>query len=236
MDTFDCIWDRKLTGVQTDVLSDPGSRWSAAARLVPTGNRLLDIGVGDGGFAWNMLARVKEACGVDVSARAVDTANRRGVHAVQCDAGKEPIPFPDGHFDVVTCLDVIAYIAEPAALLAEIARVLCPGGVAILSSVNIRYVKFIVSLVFKGRFPRTSVDREAFDGGQIHYFTTGDIVALCHGAGLKTTHTQGIIPSDRLRLARACASWMPVREFLSTGFIVRAQKEGDQRAGSVGES
>ncbi|TAK29850.1 MAG: class I SAM-dependent methyltransferase [Chloroflexota bacterium] len=226
MSVYDRIWDRKLMGVQTDPLSDPGSRWAAASGLVPIGNRLLDIGVGDGGFAECMKPRVSEVFGIDVSPIAVQSARRRGIEAFVCDLDREASPFPDRHFDVITCLDVIEHVLDPRKLLLEISRLATPGGVVVVSTVNIRCVKYLHSVVLRGRFPRTSGDEEAYDGGHLHYFTTGDLRALLSGVGLVTTHAQGMIASRSLGFLRPWAACGPVREFLSAGIVVRARRAG----------
>ena len=49
-------------------------------------------------------------------------------------ANLEALPFPDGSFDVVLCTQVIEHLLDPARGLAEIARVLAPGGHAVITT------------------------------------------------------------------------------------------------------
>jgi ubiquinone/menaquinone biosynthesis C-methylase UbiE len=51
-----------------------------------------------------------------------------GRAATLVQAGVDHLPFPDGHFDTVVCTLVLCSVPEPAEAVAEIARVLKPGG------------------------------------------------------------------------------------------------------------
>lgn len=51
----------------------------------------------------------------------------------------ETLPFPDGSIDIVTCLTVIEHVESPALAIAEMARVLRPGGMLFLEAPNYRW-------------------------------------------------------------------------------------------------
>jgi SAM-dependent methyltransferase len=91
------------------------------------GKRLLDIGCGPRGsleWATNAAQRV----GLDPLVGAY-RALGIGSHTMDyCEAPAEEIPFPDGHFDVITSINSLDHVDDPAAVMAEIARVLRPGG------------------------------------------------------------------------------------------------------------
>ena len=54
------------------------------------------------------------------------------------DAERDPFPYPDGHFRTVLCCELIEHLStDPMHMMAEINRVLCPGGHLILSTPNI---------------------------------------------------------------------------------------------------
>jgi SAM-dependent methyltransferase len=54
------------------------------------------------------------------------------------------IPFPDAHFDAVTCVMVLEHVAEPAPFFAEVARVLRPGGYFVGHSISgLHYVTWL---------------------------------------------------------------------------------------------
>jgi SAM-dependent methyltransferase len=97
---------------------------------------VLDVACGSGGpdvyLARTTGARV---VGIDINAHAIETANERarreGLASVarfeQADA-RRPLPFEDGTFDAVVCVDAINHLADRRAVLREWYRVLKPGG------------------------------------------------------------------------------------------------------------
>ena len=90
--------------------------------------RILDAGCGTGG----LLARLSEAgwaAGVDLSSVALGWAQRRSLTNLGL-ASVESLPFRDGVFDLVTCIDVLYHLQvhEDVAALREFHRVLRPGG------------------------------------------------------------------------------------------------------------
>jgi SAM-dependent methyltransferase len=89
-------------------------------------NRFLDIGSGGGSLLEAAKRAGWEAEGVEVSRTAVEHVRSLGfqVHWGEL-AGAS---YPSGHFDVITASEVIEHVAEPEAMLKEIARILRPGG------------------------------------------------------------------------------------------------------------
>jgi SAM-dependent methyltransferase len=92
------------------------------------GARLLDAGCGSGRML-DELARYGRVWGVDLSSEAVAAARSRGHEVVR--AAIESMPFGDGAFDLVTCLDVIEHTCDERDALAELRRVTRPGGLLI---------------------------------------------------------------------------------------------------------
>jgi SAM-dependent methyltransferase len=100
--------------------------WRLALRLVAEARprRVLDAGCGTAELA-ALIAAPEVVC-VDASQAAVEAARSRGLRAEVAEL--ERLPFVDGAFDVVTCNWVLYHLADVDAALAEIARVLRPGG------------------------------------------------------------------------------------------------------------
>ena len=94
----------------------------AVAELRP--KRVLDAGCGAGDFA--LMIAAPEVVGVDVSPAMVERARSRGLDARPGDIGS--LPFDDGEFDVVTCNWVLYHLDDVDHGVAELARVLKPGG------------------------------------------------------------------------------------------------------------
>jgi SAM-dependent methyltransferase len=111
-----------------------GQRAIASALLEPVlgagasgPRRLLDAGCGTG-FNLLALGRLGRATGVDLAPEAIAFCRERGVRAVR--ASLLALPFPDAAFDAVTSFDVIyhAWVTDDRAAVAEMARVVRPGG------------------------------------------------------------------------------------------------------------
>ena len=99
-----------------------------------SGLHWLDVGCGNGAFTEMILERCAPASvmGIDPSeeqlAYARTRASARLAQFRQGDA--MALPFPDNEFDVAVMPLVIFFVADPAKAIAEMARVVCPGGIA----------------------------------------------------------------------------------------------------------
>ncbi len=91
----------------------------------------LDIGAAGGGNTRVMQARGWRAVAADYSEKAVEVARGRGLTALRIDARK--LPVTSESFDLVTAFDVLEHIDEDYLVTAEIARVLKPGGTALIA-------------------------------------------------------------------------------------------------------
>lgn len=110
-------------------------RWAAS---VAAGRRILDAGCGVA-YGTAMLARAgaSEVVGVDIAESVLDSARPAMPDNVRLEAGDlNGLPFPDGSFDLVVCFEVIEHFADPFGVLDELARVLAPEGVLLVSSPN----------------------------------------------------------------------------------------------------
>lgn len=97
--------------------------------------RVLDVATGPAGVALELVRRTDAAVtGVDLSWPMLDQG-RRNVAAAGCDdrvrlvlAQGERLPFRDAAFDAVAFTYLLRYVADPAATIGELARVVKPGG------------------------------------------------------------------------------------------------------------
>lgn len=104
------------------------------ARVAPrTRGRMLDVGCGDKPYEHLFRPYVSEYVGVEHEATfSATAAEARGKADVLYDG--ERLPFPDASFDVVMSVQVLEHTPHPEALIAEMARVLRPDGLLILSA------------------------------------------------------------------------------------------------------
>jgi ubiquinone/menaquinone biosynthesis C-methylase UbiE len=99
------------------------------------GRRILDAGCGSGALFAALRDRGATVTGIDKSAGMLESARRRlgdDADLRVADLGS-PLPFPDGTFDDVTASLVLHYLEDWGAALAELRRVLKPGGRLIVS-------------------------------------------------------------------------------------------------------
>lgn len=95
---------------------------------VTAGTRLLDVGCGTGELLADAAARGAAVAGADVAPGMVTRARRAAPGADLRVADAEDLPWPDGAFAVVAAVTVLHLADDPAAAVAEAARVLAPGG------------------------------------------------------------------------------------------------------------
>jgi SAM-dependent methyltransferase len=106
--------------------SDRDDEWDVALAAIAETRprRVLEVGSGTGDFA-AVVAAPEVVC-VDSSQAAVDAARGHGLEAVLGDVRE--LPFEDGEFDVVVCSQTLYHVPDRDRGIAELARVLRPGG------------------------------------------------------------------------------------------------------------
>jgi SAM-dependent methyltransferase len=91
------------------------------------GKKVLDLGCRSGALTRHFLEG-NEVVGLDVDAAALAKAEALGIEPVQADV-EQPLPFDSASFDAVVAGELLEHLQFPDALVAEIHRVLRPGGV-----------------------------------------------------------------------------------------------------------
>jgi ubiquinone/menaquinone biosynthesis C-methylase UbiE/uncharacterized protein YbaR (Trm112 family) len=151
---------------------------------------------------------------------------RQQVDWVWQDASR--LPFEDGTFDAVTCLESLEFVPQPRAALAEMVRVLAPGGVLLITNRVGREARFL---------PRRAMSRPAFEAAlaalalrdvqvrpwQVDY----DLALACKGGPVRTAGRGNVSLADLLRCPQcrgalkqavsslacpACGQTLPIRE------------------------
>lgn len=138
-DLFDGLADRY--DLLAEVLSfGQNRRWRTAMVDAVTGmdsppRRVLDVATGTGGVALMLSERTgASVTGVDLTEQMLRRGRARIAQRDKADrirlvvARGEQLPFPDGTFDTLTFTYLLRYVADPAATMRELSRVVRPGG------------------------------------------------------------------------------------------------------------
>ena len=122
------------------------------ARAGLAGRRVLDVGCGGGLLAEGMARRGARVTGIDLAAGALQVARLHALEtgvaveyretAVEALAAGEP-----GAFDLVTCLEMLEHVPDPAGVLQAITRLVRPGGDVVCSTLNRNPKAFALAIV-----------------------------------------------------------------------------------------
>lgn len=130
--------ERFVPGTRGEIWVEHWHRYHFAARWA-RGRRVLDVACGEGYGSALLAGAATHVTGVDVSPASVEHARRTyaGIPNLEfVPASCASLPFDPGSFDVVVTFETLEHIHEQVAFLDEIARVLEPDGVLVLSCPN----------------------------------------------------------------------------------------------------
>jgi len=171
---------------------DPLSRWignrqreALAALELGADDRLLDVGCGTGAAVRTAAQVVERAVGVDLSPMMVAEARDRaagleGVEFVEGDS--EELPFQGGEFTAVLCSTSLHHYPRPGAAVREMARVLAPGGRAVICDATSDAL-FIRGLDLICR---------TFEEGHVRFHRLHELRRLLEEAGLERAESRSL--------------------------------------------
>ena len=132
--------ERFLPEREGEIWYEHWHRYALASQLSQQ-RTVLDVACGEGYGAAMMAGNAVRVTGVDISADAIRHASNRYGHLANLEFITAPcdcLPFPDASFDLAISFETIEHIETQPAFIAELARVLRPDGVLLLSSPNKR--------------------------------------------------------------------------------------------------
>jgi 2-polyprenyl-6-hydroxyphenyl methylase/3-demethylubiquinone-9 3-methyltransferase len=117
------------------------------------GQRALDVGCGGGILAEAMARRANHVTGIDLAARPLGVAR---LHALE--SGVENIEYREiaaealaaeapGHFDVVTCMEMLEHVPDPSSVVRACATLVRPGGWVFFSTLNRNPKSFLFAII-----------------------------------------------------------------------------------------
>ena len=123
-----------------------------AQRTALAGRRVLDVGCG-GGLLAEALARAgARVTAIDLAPAMIEVARLHAAEsALAVDyrliAAEELAAAEPAAFDVVTCMEMLEHVPDPAAMTATLARLLRPGGALFVSTINRNLRSFLLAIV-----------------------------------------------------------------------------------------
>ena len=180
---------------------------AAVSRLpVRRGREVLEVGCGTGrnlGF----LSSIGPARGIELNPSAVDWARRAGRRVESGEV--RSMPFGDGDFGLVACLDVLEHVEDDAAALVEMRRVTEDGGLLLLTA---------------PAYPRLFSDHDRAAGHRRRY-SRRRLIGIAERAGwgpILTTHFNLLLlpPAAIVRLATRRRSGAPRSDLLRTPAVL----------------
>ncbi|MFD1341948.1 bifunctional 2-polyprenyl-6-hydroxyphenol methylase/3-demethylubiquinol 3-O-methyltransferase UbiG [Litorisediminicola beolgyonensis] len=159
------------------------------------GRDVLDLGCAGGFMAEALARRGARVTGLDPAQGAIAAARAHAESeglAIRYDIGVgEEMPFDDQSFDIVVCVDVLEHVADLDTTLAEVARVLRPGGLFLYDTINrnplARFVAITMAEDVIGILPKGTHDPAMF-------ITPSELDAAMTRAGLAPTARTGLGP------------------------------------------
>jgi 2-polyprenyl-6-hydroxyphenyl methylase / 3-demethylubiquinone-9 3-methyltransferase len=156
--------------------------------------KVLDVGCGGGILAESMAARGATVTGIDLSDKALKVAQLHlletripvNYREVSAEDLAEEAP---GQFDVVTCMELLEHVPDPASTVASCATLLKPGGQCFFSTINRNLKAYLMAVVgaeyILGLLPKGTHDYARF-------ITPSELGGFCRRAHLDPMEVTGM--------------------------------------------
>lgn len=103
------------------------------------GDRMLDVGCGNGDFTRELATGFREVCGIDVQETFLEQFRQRvgdDKKYVISNMSAAAMTFPDDHFDTIVTIETLEHVSDLSGAAAEMIRVLRPGGELLITVPN----------------------------------------------------------------------------------------------------
>jgi 2-polyprenyl-6-hydroxyphenyl methylase/3-demethylubiquinone-9 3-methyltransferase len=163
--------------------------------LIGRPSRVLDVGCGAGLAAEALARRGHDVLGIDAAGEAIeaarDHAEGQGLSLAYRAGVAEDLAAEGRRFPVITALEVIEHVPDPAAFVRVLAGLLEPGGLLVMSTLNRTRrswltAKFGAEYVLR-MLPVGTHDWKAF-------IAPSELAAMMRAAGLRVVQTTGLLP------------------------------------------
>jgi 2-polyprenyl-6-hydroxyphenyl methylase/3-demethylubiquinone-9 3-methyltransferase len=156
---------------------------------------VLDIGCGGGILTDSMARAGAHATGIDLSTKALRIAQLHALDAQTADVQYREISAeaialeqPES-FDVVTCMEMLEHVPDPASVVQACATLVKPGGWVFFSTINRNPKSFLLAIVgaeyVLGMLPRGTHEYAKM-------IRPSELASYCRSAGLRVKHSRGM--------------------------------------------
>ena len=159
------------------------------------GQRVLDVGCGGGILADAMARKGADVLGIDLAEKSLKVAQ---LHALE--AGTSQITYRlvaaealaaemQDHFDVVTCMEMLEHVPDPASVVQACARLAKPGGWVFFSTIN-RNPKSFLMAILGAEYVLNLVPRGTHEYARL--LRPSELARFCRDAGLDMQQSCGL--------------------------------------------
>lgn len=159
------------------------------------GKRVLDVGCGGGILADSMARRGASVLGIDLSVKALKVAQlhaleaaTQGVEYREVSAESLAAEQPDS-FDVVTCMEMLEHVPDPASVVRACAALVKPGGWVFFSTINRNAKAFLLAIV-AAEYVLNMLPRGTHEYAKL--IRPSELAAFCRASGLDIVATRGL--------------------------------------------
>ena len=159
------------------------------------GQKMLDVGCGGGILADALARRGAEVLGIDLAEKALKVAQLHALEAntpgvkyrgisVESLAAEQP-----GFFDIVTCMEMLEHVPDPASVVKACAALVKPGGWVFFSTIHRNLKSFLLAIVgaeyVLGLLPRGTHEYQKL-------IRPSELASYCRAVDLELLHTRGL--------------------------------------------
>jgi 2-polyprenyl-6-hydroxyphenyl methylase/3-demethylubiquinone-9 3-methyltransferase len=164
------------------------------ARVPLAGKKVCDVGCGGGILAESIAKKGATVTGIDLSEKALKVADLHSIESgikvrYELISAEELAAREAGQYDVVTCMEMLEHVPDPAAIVQACAKLVKPGGHIFFSTLNRNPKSYLFAIIgaeyVLGLLPRGTHDYAKF-------ITPAELSGFARTAGLEVEALKGM--------------------------------------------
>jgi 2-polyprenyl-6-hydroxyphenyl methylase / 3-demethylubiquinone-9 3-methyltransferase len=159
------------------------------------GKAVLDVGCGGGILSDSMARTGATVTGIDLSTKALRVAQLHALEAETTGVTYQEISAEDlalerpGEFDVVTCMEMLEHVPDPASVVKACSELVKPGGWVFFSTIN-RNAKAFLYAIVGAEYVMGMLPRGTHEYGKM--IRPSELAQFCRNSNLSLTNTRGM--------------------------------------------